>query len=240
MAAQPAWSTSARLVPDIAEDIKYAGSDNFVGRPVDGYAAAKCYLQQPAAAALARVEHEPARAAPPPEDSGTAIAPRAPWPTSCAGRTTWATSAPSRGTTRAWTSRSCSATTSRRSPATAAAAPLDLTLMQCDGHDTPLPATGHGHGFRFLRPAREHRQPGHHPGATRQPPAPAARRWRARASATTRWSGGTTPSSPNPPRTRCTTCRCNRHAPVGAASAAMQRAINGIAAEAAPTDSASR
>ena len=44
------------LVPDIAEDIKYAGSDNFVGRPVHGYLAAKCFLQRPAAEALARVE----------------------------------------------------------------------------------------------------------------------------------------------------------------------------------------
>ena len=46
------------LVPDITEDIKYAGSDNFVGRPVNGYRAAKCYLLKPAAAALARVEHD--------------------------------------------------------------------------------------------------------------------------------------------------------------------------------------
>lgn len=46
------------LVPDIAEDIKYAGSDNFVGAPVDGYAAAKCLLLKPVAKALARVEHE--------------------------------------------------------------------------------------------------------------------------------------------------------------------------------------
>lgn len=46
------------LVPDFAEDIKYAGSDNFVGRPVDGYRAAKCLLLQPAAMALARVERE--------------------------------------------------------------------------------------------------------------------------------------------------------------------------------------
>jgi D-alanyl-D-alanine dipeptidase len=45
------------LVPDIAEDIKYAGSDNFVGQPVDGYRAAKCLLERPAAAALGRVEH---------------------------------------------------------------------------------------------------------------------------------------------------------------------------------------
>ncbi|HET6633259.1 MAG TPA: M15 family metallopeptidase [Rhodanobacteraceae bacterium] len=44
------------LVPDIAEDIKYAGSDNFTGAPVDGYRAPKCFLLQPAAEALARVE----------------------------------------------------------------------------------------------------------------------------------------------------------------------------------------
>ncbi len=46
------------LVPDIAEDIKYAGHDNFVGAPVDGYLAPKCLLLQPVAEALARVEQE--------------------------------------------------------------------------------------------------------------------------------------------------------------------------------------
>jgi D-alanyl-D-alanine dipeptidase len=46
------------LVPDIHEDIKYAGHDNFVGRPVDGYAAPKCLLLLPVAEALARVEHD--------------------------------------------------------------------------------------------------------------------------------------------------------------------------------------
>ncbi|NUO74129.1 MAG: M15 family metallopeptidase [Frateuria sp.] len=46
------------LVPDIAEDIRYAGSDNFVGAPVDGYLAPKCLLKRPVAQALARVEHE--------------------------------------------------------------------------------------------------------------------------------------------------------------------------------------
>lgn len=45
------------LVPDIAEDIKYAGRDNFTGAPVPGYRAAKCFLLKPAALALARVEH---------------------------------------------------------------------------------------------------------------------------------------------------------------------------------------
>ena len=46
------------LVPDVAEDIKYAGRDNFVGAPVDGYLARKCLLKRPVAQALARVEHE--------------------------------------------------------------------------------------------------------------------------------------------------------------------------------------
>ena len=46
------------LVPDVAEDIKYAGSDNFVGAPVDGYRAPKCFLLRPVAEALAGVERE--------------------------------------------------------------------------------------------------------------------------------------------------------------------------------------
>jgi len=45
-----------RLVPDLSLDIRYAGSDNFVGRPVAGYAAPACYLHERAAQALARVE----------------------------------------------------------------------------------------------------------------------------------------------------------------------------------------
>jgi D-alanyl-D-alanine dipeptidase len=45
------------LVPDIAENIHYAGSDNFTGAPVPGYRAPKCFLLKPVAEALARVEH---------------------------------------------------------------------------------------------------------------------------------------------------------------------------------------
>ncbi|WP_109123906.1 M15 family metallopeptidase [Dyella sp. C11] len=47
-----------QFAPDMAEDIKYAGSDNFVGTPVDGYLAPKCLLLKPAAEALARVERD--------------------------------------------------------------------------------------------------------------------------------------------------------------------------------------
>src|SRR5688572_24225353 len=34
------------LVPDISLDIRYAGRDNFVGRPVEGYQASGCYLHE--------------------------------------------------------------------------------------------------------------------------------------------------------------------------------------------------
>lgn len=44
------------LVADMSLEIRYAGSDNFVGRPVDGYESAGCYLHRGVAAALARVE----------------------------------------------------------------------------------------------------------------------------------------------------------------------------------------
>jgi D-alanyl-D-alanine dipeptidase len=44
------------LVPDIDLDIRYAGSDNFVGTRVDGYGAARCYLLADAAKALQQAE----------------------------------------------------------------------------------------------------------------------------------------------------------------------------------------
>ena len=44
------------LVPDMAEDIRYAGVDNFVGVRVDGYDAPRCYLRESAAKALQWVE----------------------------------------------------------------------------------------------------------------------------------------------------------------------------------------
>jgi D-alanyl-D-alanine dipeptidase len=40
----------------ILQDIRYAGSDNFTGKPVPGYVAAECVLTRPAAEALARVQ----------------------------------------------------------------------------------------------------------------------------------------------------------------------------------------
>ncbi|WP_190285683.1 M15 family metallopeptidase [Lysobacter psychrotolerans] len=46
------------LAPGLQLDIRYAGSDNFVGAPIDGYHAPRCLLLRPAAQALARVERD--------------------------------------------------------------------------------------------------------------------------------------------------------------------------------------
>lgn len=45
-------------VPDIQVDLRYAGSDNFVGRPIDGYLGHRALLSMPAAQALAKVQAE--------------------------------------------------------------------------------------------------------------------------------------------------------------------------------------
>lgn len=50
-----------RLAPDVTYDIRYAGSHNFVGRPVAGYAAPECILTTQAATALAAAARELAR-----------------------------------------------------------------------------------------------------------------------------------------------------------------------------------
>lgn len=44
------------LVPDMRLDMRYAGSHNFVGTPIEGYQAPRCYLLRPVAEALQRVE----------------------------------------------------------------------------------------------------------------------------------------------------------------------------------------
>jgi zinc D-Ala-D-Ala dipeptidase len=46
------------VVPGLVADIRYAGSHNFVGRPIDGYRAPRCLLAQPAANALAEVARD--------------------------------------------------------------------------------------------------------------------------------------------------------------------------------------
>lgn len=54
--ADPDLVDVRELEPSIRADIRYAGSDNFVGAPVDGYEAPKCLLARPAAEALASVQ----------------------------------------------------------------------------------------------------------------------------------------------------------------------------------------
>jgi len=56
VAAEAGMVDIQSLVPDIALEIRYAGSENFVGRRVDGYDAPKCFLHKPVAEALRRVE----------------------------------------------------------------------------------------------------------------------------------------------------------------------------------------
>ncbi len=44
--------------PTIRQDMRYAGHDNFTGRPLPGYDAGKCLLRRPVALALKRVQTE--------------------------------------------------------------------------------------------------------------------------------------------------------------------------------------
>jgi D-alanyl-D-alanine dipeptidase len=49
---------AATVVPGLVVDMRYAGSHNFVGRPIEGYRAPRCLLTQPAANALAEVARD--------------------------------------------------------------------------------------------------------------------------------------------------------------------------------------
>jgi len=49
---------AAAIVPGLIVDMRYAGSHNFVGRPIDGYDAPRCLLTRQAAAALAKVARD--------------------------------------------------------------------------------------------------------------------------------------------------------------------------------------
>jgi zinc D-Ala-D-Ala dipeptidase len=61
-ALPPGFVHLADVAPGIAQDVRYAGADNFVGRRVAGYDAARCILTRQAAEALARVEADLAAA----------------------------------------------------------------------------------------------------------------------------------------------------------------------------------
>ena len=51
----------ADIAPRIKQDMRYAGPDNFMGRPVPGYCAAQCWLRREAAEALAAVQKDAER-----------------------------------------------------------------------------------------------------------------------------------------------------------------------------------
>jgi zinc D-Ala-D-Ala dipeptidase len=53
-----AFVDAATVVPGLIVEMRYAGSHNFVGRPIDGYEAPRCLLSQAAAAALAEVARD--------------------------------------------------------------------------------------------------------------------------------------------------------------------------------------
>jgi zinc D-Ala-D-Ala dipeptidase len=53
-----AFVDAASVVPGLIADMRYAGSHNFVGRPIDGYEAPHCLLTQAAADALAAVARD--------------------------------------------------------------------------------------------------------------------------------------------------------------------------------------
>lgn len=54
----PAFVDVATVIPGLAVDMRYFGTDNFVGARVDGYEAPVCILTQQAATALAAVQRD--------------------------------------------------------------------------------------------------------------------------------------------------------------------------------------
>jgi zinc D-Ala-D-Ala dipeptidase len=52
----PGIVTLRTIEPSIRQDMRYAGPDNFTGRPLPGYRKGECYLQRAAALALKRVQ----------------------------------------------------------------------------------------------------------------------------------------------------------------------------------------
>lgn len=54
--AAPHLVDAGQVVPGLVTEIRYAGSHNFVGRPIDGYEAPLCLLTPQAARALARAQ----------------------------------------------------------------------------------------------------------------------------------------------------------------------------------------
>lgn len=56
--ARPQLVALRTVAPQVQQDMRYFGRDNFMGRPVAGYEAAQCWLSRPAALSLAAVQRE--------------------------------------------------------------------------------------------------------------------------------------------------------------------------------------
>ena len=56
MASANALIDAGETVQGVVTDIRYAGKNNFLGRPVAGYGAAKCWLSREAASALSKAQ----------------------------------------------------------------------------------------------------------------------------------------------------------------------------------------
>ena len=56
MASSNALIDAGEAVEGVVTDIRYAGKNNFLGRPVAGYGAAKCWLSQEATSALTKAQ----------------------------------------------------------------------------------------------------------------------------------------------------------------------------------------
>lgn len=52
----PGFVRLADIAPGVEQDMRYAGPNNFTGKPVPGYGAAQCWLRAEAAAALAEAQ----------------------------------------------------------------------------------------------------------------------------------------------------------------------------------------
>jgi len=54
----PGFARLSDIAPGVAQEMRYAGSNNFTGAPVPGYRAAQCWLRLDAARALAAAQAE--------------------------------------------------------------------------------------------------------------------------------------------------------------------------------------
>jgi zinc D-Ala-D-Ala dipeptidase len=54
----PDFVRLADVAPSVVQDMRYAGTENFTGRPVPGYAAPQCWLRREVAVALLRAAEE--------------------------------------------------------------------------------------------------------------------------------------------------------------------------------------